>query len=259
MAIIKCNECGAKYSDKAPGCPKCSKKKNSSGGVKTPLSILAICLLTGLIVVGLMNYKAIKENNVFAQASSINEKIQEKKPTFNKIASSEAKFLKTSLELYYTDHFQYPAEVYELDISKISDSILIRYQSLDGGQDYFVAAKHEFGDKWYSTTGSQVDFIESEKPSLPQLPQAEAISLSIPTFDTESYCTNVANAAGGSYQVKEYCLNEENKSKRLLSSKSTPEQVMNYCSNVARAAGGTYATLVFCINEEMAAKQRLNN
>jgi len=30
MAIIKCNECGAKYSDKAPGCPNCSNLSDSN-------------------------------------------------------------------------------------------------------------------------------------------------------------------------------------------------------------------------------------
>ena len=206
-----------------------------------------------------MNYKATKDNSLVAQINNIQEKVEEKKPTFNKTAETEARYLKTSIELYYVDHTRYPSEIYEIDLSQVPDSIQIQYLLLDDGQNYFVAAKHEFGDMWYSTTMDQTKLIESEQLSLPHGHKTKTTSLSIPTFDTEKYCTNIANAAGGSYQTKEYCFKEENKSKRLLSSKTTPSNIMTYCADIARAAGGTYATLEFCINEEMASKQRLSN
>lgn len=76
-------------------------------------------------------------------------------------------------------------------------------------------------------------------------------------FDINGYCRQVANAAGGSYQIEEMCRQQERQAQASLSRKQVPSRAENYCREVGQAAGGSYQIMDMCVQQEVAAKERL--
>ena len=81
---------------------------------------------------------------------------------------------------------------------------------------------------------------------------------SLPSFSTSSYCKEVSDAVGGSYQIEEGCMENEEESIQALQSMDIPDRVMNYCTEVAEAVGGSYQILHGCVQNELESKGRLN-
>ena len=77
------------------------------------------------------------------------------------------------------------------------------------------------------------------------------------SFDSDRYCKQVANAAGGSYQIEKGCLELERESAAKLRAMSVPARVENYCKEVADAAGGSYQIMAGCVEMELEAKGQL--
>lgn len=76
-------------------------------------------------------------------------------------------------------------------------------------------------------------------------------------FDTNSYCSQVADAVGGSYQIEKACRDQEHKAQSNISSMSVPSRIENYCREVAQSIGGSYVIMEACIQQEIKAKNSL--
>ena len=86
---------------------------------------------------------------------------------------------------------------------------------------------------------------------------AVSVSANADAFDINSYCRQVANAAGGSYQIEKVCREQETQARSNISSMSVPIRIKNYCSEVGQAAGGSYQIMEVCIQQESQAKSSL--
>ncbi len=76
-------------------------------------------------------------------------------------------------------------------------------------------------------------------------------------FDTNSYCSKVADAVGGSYVIEKTCREQEYKAKSSINSINVPLRIKSYCKQVADAVGGSYVIMETCIQQEMQAKNSL--
>jgi hypothetical protein len=76
-------------------------------------------------------------------------------------------------------------------------------------------------------------------------------------FDIRSYCREVSDAVGGSYQIEETCIEQELQAKENLSRMSIPSRIENYCRKVGQAVGGSYQIMETCVSQELAAKNRV--
>jgi len=74
-------------------------------------------------------------------------------------------------------------------------------------------------------------------------------------FNINSYCKQVAIAAGGSYQVEKICREQEYGAQRKISSKQIPSRIYNYCKEVGQAGGGSYQMMETCIQKGLEAKK----
>lgn len=83
------------------------------------------------------------------------------------------------------------------------------------------------------------------KPSDPQ-PVASG-----PTFNIESYCAKVAEAAGGSYMIEKSCREMERDAATNIP--EAPQRVRSYCERVGDAVGGSYQIYATCIEQELGA------
>lgn len=78
-------------------------------------------------------------------------------------------------------------------------------------------------------------------------------------FDTDAYCEQVSNAAGGSYQIEKTCHEQEHEAQSNISIMTIPQKIKNYCKNVGQTAGGSYQIMESCIEQELNAKSELSN
>jgi len=76
-------------------------------------------------------------------------------------------------------------------------------------------------------------------------------------FDSNSYCREVADIAGGSYQIEKVCLEQERKAQSNISSMSVPSRIENYCKEISEISGGSYVIMEACIQQEIKAKNSL--
>jgi len=76
-------------------------------------------------------------------------------------------------------------------------------------------------------------------------------------FDTNSYCSQVADSIGGSYVIEKTCREQEHKAQSNISSMYVPSRIKNYCKEVAQSIGGSYVIMETCINQEIQAKNSL--
>lgn len=77
----------------------------------------------------------------------------------------------------------------------------------------------------------------------------------IPRYDPASYCKEISEFAGGSAQLENFCIKEEQSAyDKIKANWSTyTQKAISYCDELARLSGGSYQMLEFCINEEMQA------
>lgn len=259
MAIIICPKCNKRFSDNMPECPHCVKTKKQLSNNKTFLSVIIILLLLGVIVVGLMNFKATKDNSIIAQVEKIEKQVEKSKAIFNQTAETEARIIRNKLAYYFSDHVTFPSRLDLLDQSDIPDTIVFSYKMLDNGNNYFAGVKHVLGDKWYTTTSSEIDITETSTLSIPTDKISQKPKTALPSFNTNGYCDRVSDAVGGSYAIKEQCLKDEHSAMTRLEMQTVTSKTMNYCTNVSSAVGGSYQILETCIEQEDLAKSRITN
>ncbi len=76
-------------------------------------------------------------------------------------------------------------------------------------------------------------------------------------FDTNSYCSQVADSIGGSYVIEKACREQEHKAKSNIGSMHVPSRIEKYCREVAQSIGGSYVIMEACIQQEIKAKNSL--
>lgn len=76
-------------------------------------------------------------------------------------------------------------------------------------------------------------------------------------FDINSYCREVSDAVGGSYQIEKVCRDQEYEAQTKINSMSIPARIKNYCTEVGQAVGGSYQIMQTCIQQELQAKSSL--
>ena len=75
----------------------------------------------------------------------------------------------------------------------------------------------------------------------------------IPKFDVDGYCNRIADQIGGSNQLRNSCINQEQGSYNSLKAKwiSIPTRTHDYCTRISLAIGGSYNILQTCIRQEL--------
>jgi hypothetical protein len=87
---------------------------------------------------------------------------------------------------------------------------------------------------------------------------AAAPGVHLPPFDTNRYCSKVADAVGGSYEIEETCRNQEADAFASLQSRRIPARILHYCTQVSEAIGGSYVIMQTCVEQESEAADRLH-
>ena len=86
---------------------------------------------------------------------------------------------------------------------------------------------------------------------------ALATSSNVNAFDINSYCRQVSDAVGGSYQIEKACREQEYEAQSKINSMNIPSRIKNYCTEVGQAVGGSYQIMEACIQQELQAKSSL--
>ena len=78
---------------------------------------------------------------------------------------------------------------------------------------------------------------------------------SVPRYDPDAYCKDVAEFSGGSAVIYSGCIDSEQDSYNNLKEAwpTLPDAVRSYCDDVARYADGSYVILEGCVEQEMKA------
>jgi hypothetical protein len=73
-------------------------------------------------------------------------------------------------------------------------------------------------------------------------------------YNVESFCENLSQKAGGSYQVKAACIQSEGQAQQDVAGLgSTEKRIADFCGQISGAAGGSYQVYFYCVlNEEKA-------
>lgn len=82
-----------------------------------------------------------------------------------------------------------------------------------------------------------------------------AFANDVPHYPVDDYCTKISNYGGGSSEMYNTCINQEEKSYRSVQSiwDLVPSQTQRYCNHIASFGGGSYELLDTCIHTEMKA------
>lgn len=80
----------------------------------------------------------------------------------------------------------------------------------------------------------------------------------LPEYDTEAYCAEVAEMAGGSYSLEKGCRDMEAEAKASLEGRVIEPRILKYCDDVASMTGGSYGLLEGCIDMEEEARDSLS-
>ncbi|KAF3984373.1 MAG: hypothetical protein HFP81_02340 [Methylococcales symbiont of Hymedesmia sp. n. MRB-2018] len=80
------------------------------------------------------------------------------------------------------------------------------------------------------------------------------IAINANAFDINSYCSQVSDAVGGSYQIEKACRGQEYEAIASINSMNTPSRIEKYCREVGQAVGGSYQIMKACIHQETQAK-----
>jgi len=86
-----------------------------------------------------------------------------------------------------------------------------------------------------------------------------AAAAPLPRYDPPGYCMQVADVVGGSSQILNTCIGQEQESYDWLKARwsGIPERMQAYCDDVARAVGGTYQILETCLEQEAEADRSM--
>lgn len=78
---------------------------------------------------------------------------------------------------------------------------------------------------------------------------------SVPRYDPDAFCKDVAQFSGGSSVIYSGCIDSEQASYNNLKEAwpSLPDTVRSYCDDVARYADGSYVILEGCVEQEIEA------
>ena len=81
---------------------------------------------------------------------------------------------------------------------------------------------------------------------------------SLPRYNVTDFCQSIADAAGGSYLIRNSCLHEEQGAYNRLKLQwpSIYHSVKSLCDDIGHAAGGSYMILESCIDEELNAQEQ---
>lgn len=82
---------------------------------------------------------------------------------------------------------------------------------------------------------------------------ADASNGVVPLFDTASYCRQIGDTAGGSYQIERTCRDMEDEARAAIAGRSFPARVARYCTEIGETAGGSYQIMNTCIDMELEA------
>lgn len=88
------------------------------------------------------------------------------------------------------------------------------------------------------------------------LSMAMAQDASMPRFDVENHCQQVAEMSGGSHMIYNGCMDMEQSAYDGLKGRwgGLPDRVRSHCRQVAEVGGGgSYSTLQGCVQMEMEA------
>jgi hypothetical protein len=79
----------------------------------------------------------------------------------------------------------------------------------------------------------------------------------IPAYDVETYCSQVADAVGGSNQIRNACIGQQQTAYDSLKFRwaSIPGRTAAYCDSIGKAVGGSYEILQACVQQELAAEK----
>jgi len=131
-------------------------------------------------------------------------------------------------------------------------------------EENLVVANMSISDAQVSSGPSTSSDSKSSNTQSPEsevtTPTAEdgpAAILSLPSFDTAGYCSNISDTAGGSYEIEETCRNEEADALGKLQAQTIPARIMRYCSDIGDTAGGSYQIMATCVEQEEDAASRL--
>ena len=87
---------------------------------------------------------------------------------------------------------------------------------------------------------------------------ADEAAQTLPEYDTEAYCAEVAEIAGGSYSLEKGCRDMEAEARTSLEGRVVEPRIMKYCDDVALMTGGSYSMLEGCIDMEEEARDSLS-
>ena len=82
------------------------------------------------------------------------------------------------------------------------------------------------------------------------------LAQTIPHYEVEKYCREVATYSGGSSMIFNGCMDMEQNAYDTLKPvwNHVPASSRNYCDEVARASGGSYGILKGCVDMEVEAE-----
>lgn len=111
-----------------------------------------------------------------------------------------------------------------------------------------------------SFTGAKpcIDKVVDSAPQDPPLPFVTKEVGAIPYYNMEALCDQVSANVGGSHQVREACIDQENKAKQLMFNRPPTVEITRFCSEVAKNVGGSYQAFNTCAEQEVAAMARGN-
>lgn len=77
----------------------------------------------------------------------------------------------------------------------------------------------------------------------------------MPNYDVEAHCRQVGQVAGGSQEMENFCLRQEQSAYDSLKPvwDGLPASLRSHCDQVAQMAGGSFEMLKFCVGQEIKA------
>jgi hypothetical protein len=84
---------------------------------------------------------------------------------------------------------------------------------------------------------------------------ASSARAEMPNYDVEGHCKQVGDAVGGSEEIRQACLQEEQAAYDKLKPKwdGLPTAMKNHCDQVGRAVGESFEILQACVEQEIQA------
>lgn len=126
-------------------------------------------------------------------------------------------------------------------------------KSLTGNnQDVAQPPSHNSADT--PSTAAPSPSTTAELPTSQEATPSVEVQANIGPYDITSYCKNVSDTAGGSYQIEKACRDGEEAAQQRVAGMNISTRIAKYCSDVGHAAGGSFEIAEACILEETKAK-----